>query len=77
MFAMALLGKIKHVTPYSSKIAHVCFYHVTYLTRESAILATGFHVGQVVFHQEVPDSLKQAERTPRDREGQCAGCDRL
>ena len=59
MFAMGLLGKIKHITLYSSKIARVRVYHVTYATRESAILATGFRVGQIVFHPEVPDSLKR------------------
>ena len=53
MFAMALLGRIKHITVYSSKIARVRVYHLTYATRESAILATGFHVGQIVFHPEV------------------------
>ena len=59
MFAMALLGKIKHITLSSSKIARVRVYHVTYATRESAIPTTGLHVGQIVFHQEIPDLLKR------------------
>ena len=59
MFAMALVGKIKHISLYSSKIARVRVYHVTYATRESAILATRFHVGQIFFHPEVLDSLKR------------------
>ena len=59
MFAMALLSKIKHLTLYSPKIARVRVSHVTYATRESAILATGFHVGQIFFHPEIPDSLKR------------------
>ena len=59
MFAMALLGKIKHITLYSSKIARVRVYHVTYATRQSSIFSTGFPVGQIVFHPEVPDSPKR------------------
>ena len=59
MFAMALLGKIKHISLYSSKIARVRVYHVTYVIQEYAILATGFHVGQIDFHPEVPDTLKR------------------
>ena len=58
MFTMALLGKIKHISLYSSKIARVRVYHVTYATQESAILATGFGLGQIVFRPQVPDSLK-------------------
>ena len=58
MFAMALLGKIKHTTLYSSKISRVPVDHLTYTTRESAILATGFHVGRIVFPPEISDSLK-------------------
>ena len=59
MIAMALLGKIKHITLYRSKIARLRVSHVTYATRESPILATGFHVGRIVCHPEVPDSLKR------------------
>ena len=59
MFAMAVLGKIKHITLHSSKIARVRVYHVTYGTRGSAILAADFHVGQIVSHAEVPNSLKR------------------
>ena len=54
MFAIALLGKIKHITLYSSKIARVQVYHVTYATRETAIPATGFHVGQMALHRKSP-----------------------
>ena len=56
MFGVSLLGKIQHISLFSAPMAKVRVYRVKYVHHESALLAEGFTVSQLVFHPECPDT---------------------
>ena len=56
MFGVSLLGKIRHISLFSAPIAKVRVYRVKYAHYESALLAEGFTVSQLVAHPECPDT---------------------
>ena len=56
MFGVSLLGKIRHISLFSAPMAKVRVYRVKYAHYESALLAEGFTVSQLVFHPECPDT---------------------
>ena len=57
MFGVSLLGKIRHISLFSAPMAKVRVYRVKYAHYESALLAEGFTVSQLVFHPECPDTV--------------------
>ena len=56
MFGVSLLGKIRHISLFSSPMARVRVYRVKYAHYDSALLAEGFTVSQLVLHPECPDT---------------------
>ena len=56
MFGVSLLGEIRHISLFSAPMAKVRVYRVKYAHHESALLAEGFTVSQLVFHPECPDT---------------------
>ena len=56
MFGVSLLGKVGHISLFSAPMAKVRVYRVKYAHHESALLAEGFTVSQLVFHPECPDT---------------------
>ena len=56
MFGVSLLGKIQHISLFIAPMAKVRVYRVKYVHHESALLAEGFTVSQLVFHPEFPDT---------------------
>ena len=56
MFGVSLLAKIRHISLFSAAMAKVRVYQVKYVHKESALLAEGFTVSQLVFHPECPDT---------------------
>ena len=56
MFGVSLLGKIRHISLFSASMAKARVYRVKYVHHESALLAEGFTVSQLVFHPECPDT---------------------
>ena len=56
MFGVSLLGKFRHISLLSAAKAKVRVYRVKYVHKESALLAKGFTVSQLVFHPECPDT---------------------
>ena len=56
IFGVSLLGKIRHISLFSAPMAKVRVYRVKYAHYESALLAKGFTVSQLVFHPECPDT---------------------
>ena len=56
MFGVSLPGKIRHISLFSAPMAKVKVYRVKYVHHESALLAEGFTVSQLIFHPECPDT---------------------
>ena len=56
MFGVSLLGKIRHISLFSATMAKVRVYRVKYVHKESALLAEGFTVSQLVFRPKCPDT---------------------
>ena len=56
MFGVSLLEKIRHISLFSAAMAKARVYRVKYVHKESALLAEGFTVSQLVFHPECPDT---------------------
>ena len=56
MSGVSLPGEIRHISLFSAAIAKVRVYRVKYVHKESALLAEGFTVSQLVFHPECPDT---------------------
>ena len=56
MFGVSLLGESRHISLFSAPMAKVQVYRVKYVHHESALLAEGFTVSQLVFHPECPNT---------------------
>ena len=56
MFGVSLLEKIQHISLFSAAMVKVRVYRVKYVHRESALLAEGFTVSQLVFQPECPNT---------------------
>ena len=56
MFAVSLLGKIRHISLFSPAMAKVRVYRAKYVHKESGLLAEGLTVSQLVCHTECPDT---------------------
>ena len=61
MFGVSLLGKIGPISLFSTPMAKVRVYRVKYVHHESALLAEGFTVSQLVFHPECPDTAARVK----------------
>ena len=56
IFRVSLQGKIWQISLFSAAMAKIRVYRVKYVHKESALLAVGFTLSQLVFHPECPNT---------------------